>query len=173
MIKSEYKKVLQPVSVAAASKIYTPLYWNGTEYAPAMGAVTDTHAGDNSEVEFSSTKTNIAYGSVSVLVDDVAIVEGAGAGKFVMNYSTGKVTFGTAPENLAEIKVTYKHFNGEPDALAAEAIAQSQDPAAAMIMLEGVVYADELPSDTLINEDAIARLARRNIFIEERPVQVF
>jgi uncharacterized protein (TIGR02217 family) len=68
--------------------------------------------GDGSKTQF---QLNKAYGSATRLikkpvtgtlgikVNGVVILEGAGAGKFTCDYTTGIITFGTAPANAAVI----------------------------------------------------------------------
>lgn len=173
-MKMEYMKALKPINSTAALSEGEILYWAGTQYEVAIKQVTDEVISGVSGTEaYNLAYSNIVKESVTVLLSGVEVEEGTGSGKVVVDYVSGAITFGTEMTGTPEIKVTYKYFAGEPDAILAEDVTSGQSPAAANVLLEGVYYSDLLPSGTLVNDDVIGRLAKRNIFIEKRPVQVF
>lgn len=160
----ETKKLVLPVDVNAAISAPEVMGWDGTKYIKAVASAQDSFDGDGVTTQFQLSNGDVVHGSVSVTVDGATKTEGV---DYSVNYSDGKITFTAAPPSgSGNVVIDYSYFSVEPTAVLVEDVTASQSPAAALMVVFGIVYADEFASEPL--EDVKARLRAHGIFVEKR-----
>jgi len=151
-------QALKPVDVTTAVSSGTVLYWTGQKYDEAIASGSKVHTSDGSTTAVTTGDTNLIYPSVSVTFSATSVA-------YTVAYSTGILTFTSAPASDTVATITYDYFvNTAPCAILMEDVDLGQSPAYALVFLGGEIYETQI-FDTLPDIDVLERLAMYGIYV--------